>query len=512
MSAYLISKVVNKCTLSSDDADHPSSANLAVQPTYTPLAKKAQKSSVPQKSSVSHGIIDVACVDLDTKVLDIKEGMMIAGGIAMPIPRRLERMSTFYGDSGGAHACHLVTEPVKTETTGDNSNPEPETDWLEDLESTQQPSTKRSEAMVIERPSWSASVAPPGPSASDGAPPGSQTWTTDDVPSSRDCQSSATALASEFCWPTDTDLILTPDSNKVTLSKQCPLICLVLQDAVDSVQASLLIDHAFPDAPTVLTVIKAALLSAASSHPSSSFIHWHLQSNHEYVTKIIPVVRSSTRDGITDGINSRVVVSPFSNVKPKNATLPSSLAELLAIPSVEIIIDLGDLASIIAIVEKQLTDYNYMFPTSKSVSLNFGLIMCSRPYWNMWIINVIHNLYFARGVNLFVSKFGHRFPTHQDTLGVMTHEVPIPMVTLVATVLYAALHEWHTGVHQATDFSANAYLDVYCGHIGTFNHIQEHCGNAFHMMMADIFTKAHSTSVLRTSVPIAGLNLEELNN
>ena len=56
--------------------------------------------------------------------------------------------------------------------------------------------------------------------------------------------------------------------------------------------------------------------------------------------------------------------------------------------------------------------------------------------------------------------------------------------------LYTALYEWHTGEQQVAEFSANAYLDVYNGHVNTLKHIQDHRAGAFHLMMVDIYTKA----------------------
>ena len=56
--------------------------------------------------------------------------------------------------------------------------------------------------------------------------------------------------------------------------------------------------------------------------------------------------------------------------------------------------------------------------------------------------------------------------------------------------LYAALYEWRTGEQQVTEFLANAYLDVYNGHVNTLKHIQDHRAGAFHLMMVDIYTKA----------------------
>jgi hypothetical protein len=56
--------------------------------------------------------------------------------------------------------------------------------------------------------------------------------------------------------------------------------------------------------------------------------------------------------------------------------------------------------------------------------------------------------------------------------------------------LYAAIQEWRTGVKRSVEFSANAYLDVYNGHVNTFNHIREKREESFHVMMCDIYSQA----------------------
>jgi hypothetical protein len=56
--------------------------------------------------------------------------------------------------------------------------------------------------------------------------------------------------------------------------------------------------------------------------------------------------------------------------------------------------------------------------------------------------------------------------------------------------LYATLYEWRTGEQQVMEFSANAYLDVYEGHVNTLKHIQGERENGFHLMMADIYACA----------------------
>ncbi|KAF8464506.1 hypothetical protein DFH94DRAFT_686605 [Russula ochroleuca] len=124
------------------------------------------------------------------------------------------------------------------------------------------------------------------------------------------------------------------------------------------------------------------------------------------------------------------------------------------------------------------------------------------PYQNSRIILVIRDLYFLGGSTSFAHQFASLFPMHLGPNGVTMCEVPIPMVALVATALYAALYEWCTGVHITTGFTANAYLDVYQGH--------EQKPNAFKTMMANIYSQA-SAPVVGTSAPIAEISLDKLD-
>jgi hypothetical protein len=103
------------------------------------------------------------------------------------------------------------------------------------------------------------------------------------------------------------------------------------------------------------------------------------------------------------------------------------------------------------------------------------------------------------------------FPVYQHNDGVVLREVPIAMVALVATAvsviynitsyhyltlsnvslqLYAAIQEWCFGTQKSGEFSANSYLDVYTGHVNTFNHIEKHRKDAFHLTMAYIYSHA----------------------
>ena len=107
----------------------------------------------------------------------------------------------------------------------------------------------------------------------------------------------------------------------------------------------------------------------------------------------------------------------------------------------------------------------------------------------------------------FVNRFRDDFPSHQGNDGMEFPEVPIAMVALVATAvsiptyqylsltnvllqLYAAIKEWESGSHRIVEFSSNAYLDPYNGHVNTLNHIHDNREDAFHVMMGDIYSQA----------------------
>jgi hypothetical protein len=57
------------------------------------------------------------------------------------------------------------------------------------------------------------------------------------------------------------------------------------------------------------------------------------------------------------------------------------------------------------------------------------------PYQNPRIIHVIQDLYFSGGLYSFAHQHRAHFPMSENAQGVMTHEIPVAMVALVATVV-----------------------------------------------------------------------------
>ncbi|KAF8269869.1 hypothetical protein EI94DRAFT_1699179 [Lactarius quietus] len=286
------------------------------------------------------------------------------------------------------------------------------------------------------------------------------------------------------------DLVFLEGSMKVMLTHQRPIIHVVVQDAIKKLQASLLIRNTFPDAVVAFAFTKDALRLAAEQcdKPGATIVLSCLQDDEEYLAKLVSLLCACI------------------------SLIRSEVKERCAAVSAAAILGIGSALEVARVIGSQLSNYTYTF---LRVLPNFGaggLIKCSLPYRNERIIAVIRELYFTGGTTSFASRFGHMFPVHFGNNGSPSRGVPIPMVALVATALYTTLYKWRIGEQQAVEFSANAYMDVYAGHVNTFRHILENRERAFHVMMSDIYARASTTpGTLSAAAPIAELNLNTLD-
>lgn len=90
-----------------------------------------------------------------------------------------------------------------------------------------------------------------------------------------------------------TDLMYTDGCNKIKLTIQRPLVRLVIQDSIEKTQAKILLTNAFPDGSCAAKFVTDALVSAAKDHlPATRDILVRLMTDNDYISKIIPVVRS----------------------------------------------------------------------------------------------------------------------------------------------------------------------------------------------------------------------------
>ncbi|KAF8263416.1 hypothetical protein EI94DRAFT_1704021 [Lactarius quietus] len=150
--------------------------------------------------------------------------------------------------------------------------------------------------------------------------------------------------------------------------------------------------------------------------------------------------------------------------------------------------------AIASFVQDQLSNYNYTFLKAPKI---------------------IRDEYFtspSAGKMSFATWFKYLFRNIEDD-GATVYKVPIQMVALVATAMYATLYEWHTGHQQHSEFSTNTYLDVYKGHVNTLQLIKDRRYGAFHTTMLEIYSKASfvadDTGDIRA--PVADLVLSDLD-
>ncbi|KAF8264431.1 hypothetical protein EI94DRAFT_1703253 [Lactarius quietus] len=277
-------------------------------------------------------------------------------------------------------------------------------------------------------------------------------------------------------WPIETSLILTQGSNKLKLTHQRPMVRVVIQEAIEHLWATMMFNNAFPEFCVALRLIKDCLFTAANHlKPGSTGIYVRLEEDPEYLSRITPLPRAR-------------ICLIRSEVKERCTTITMGTFLMFGSP-----------LDIIKYVRNQLANYTYTFPKAKIDKCPNRLVMCSRPYRNDHIITVIRDMFFTGGAKSFAKHFYYLFPTHNGRGGEMVLEVPIPMVALVATAVVA-------------EFSANAFLDVYNGHVNTLKHIRERREGAFHLMMADIYAQADmsvATEIL--VVPIADLDIDDID-
>ncbi|KAI9448875.1 hypothetical protein BJY52DRAFT_1193093 [Lactarius psammicola] len=425
--------------------------------------------------------------------------------------KQLERTSSFYpGRGDNTHVSTRLDHPnyafLTPEVDDDGSETEEcLTEEEHAVELALRHPSKFLESMAIERPSWvglggtkpSHSVGESSSASFDDAERSTPQDTASDsrtqpglgtaVPTARPLVV-PTQLRNEGVtpdsglplrtWPVDTDLVYTTGSNKVMLTIQRPLVHAVIQEAIENLQAGLLFTNAFPD---------DCLLTAANRHkPGATDILERLQRDQDYMLKITPVPRA------------------------RICLIRSEIKERCNTITMGVFLGFDTALDIVEYVRSQLSQYTYTFPRANIAN---GLVMRSRPYRNHRIITVIRDMFFTGGSTSFARQFQYLFPTYECREGVVNHEVPVPMVALVATALYATIYEWRTGEQQVTEFSANAYLDVYHGNVNTLTHIRENREGAFHLMMADIYRQANTPTGNEPSsgIPIAELDLNQLD-
>jgi hypothetical protein len=97
-------------------------------------------------------------------------------------------------------------------------------------------------------------------------------------------------------WPSETDLILSPHTNRIGLTMQSSLLRDIIHRTFDKIWAALLFSNSFPDAHETLTLISGLLVSAAAESPKSGSVdvHERLLSDAEFMAQMHVLVSPLT--------------------------------------------------------------------------------------------------------------------------------------------------------------------------------------------------------------------------
>ena len=119
----------------------------------------------------------------------------------------------------------------------------------------------------------------------------------------------------------DIELVLSPDSGRLSLRMQRPLVRLVIKDSFLILHASLLFTNAFPEAPVAHGFVREALFSSALNHaPGAAYMHHRLVHDEEYINRIIFLVsRMNIYDQLAEGTPSRVQEFPYFDNRSRSA-------------------------------------------------------------------------------------------------------------------------------------------------------------------------------------------------
>jgi hypothetical protein len=92
-------------------------------------------------------------------------------------------------------------------------------------------------------------------------------------------------------WPPETDLLFPTGSTKLMLTLQHPLICTVIQEVFEHVQAYLMFTNAFPGLTVAHTFAHKSLMAGAKAHcPVAEKVYQGFQRDDEYFNKAASIV------------------------------------------------------------------------------------------------------------------------------------------------------------------------------------------------------------------------------
>ncbi|KAG1794382.1 uncharacterized protein HD556DRAFT_1475272 [Suillus plorans] len=137
-----------------------------------------------------------------------------------------------------------------------------------------------------------------------------------------------------------------------------------------------------------------------------------------------------------------------------------------------------------AILERLLPDHLYIFPQTFNAQ-GLPSPICKKPYQAEPIFTILFEIFF-KNIKSIGSQVPQRF---LDIAKNKAHrpEIPIPMLSIVCTAIYAALLGKKSKSNDDFKFTGNQFCDNYSYHVSVLEQIRATAPNKFHKMMSDIY-------------------------
>ncbi|KAG2122522.1 hypothetical protein BD769DRAFT_1670672 [Suillus cothurnatus] len=257
-----------------------------------------------------------------------------------------------------------------------------------------------------------------------------------------------------FKWPEFTNLVYEADGS-INLKAQNTRIQIVLKTAVFELKKSAIFENAFPTITKKRTMAMQAVSNAAYKHKERAILK-RLKHDTDFAVALASIPEgqlSAFHTGIKK-LAHQIVVSRF--------TLRRGCSNE---------------------VEELLKSHKYIFPTNQN-----GKVLGDQPFCDEAMINTLHQ-------SLFDGENSIGVQSHEDFVSVLDGndelELPIAMVALIATVIYAILMDWRSGnpplSSQVKSFNATIYISVYKAHEATLTWIFEGGKKKYHVLMAQLY-------------------------
>ncbi|KAG2158665.1 uncharacterized protein EDB93DRAFT_1245899 [Suillus bovinus] len=272
--------------------------------------------------------------------------------------------------------------------------------------------------------------------------------------------------------------LIKTESGKVKLLDQNLETRRVLQSAIVEVKCHLYFANSYPELVDKNQVTLQALIVVAKKRGAHS-IKECLQSDERYVSQLgslvdarVPILRHELKEDACAHANGYFHLGHTDTGKAAARRLLDKFAYIYALK-----FDINNEAS----------------PIGK------------KPYQGELLIFLIYWQLFHSSKSIAI-KFVERFVEIANNKG-QRPEVPIPLLALVATAVYAALLWKSQGSSSKFNFTGNLFSETYNYHVRFLEKLKKDAPAKFHCMMADIYEAAQK---LRYSGATAGGHAAEL--